>query len=226
MASPSPRTSSRSDPAGTRPLYVGLTGGIGSGKSTVADLLAAAGAAIIDTDAIAHALTAPGGAAIEPIRAAFGDAYIDPAGALDRARMRSIVFADATAKQRLEHILHPLIRTETVSAAARVGEACYVVFVVPLLVESGSWADRVDRVLVVDCSLETQVARVTRRAGLDEPTARAIAARQADRATRLDAADDVVVNEGTVADLVPRVAQLHARYLELARARDGLAPRH
>lgn len=222
MESPSPPVSSRSDgagrAAGARPFYVGLTGGIGSGKSTVAALLADAGAAVVDTDAIAHAVSAPGGTAIPALRNAFGAEYIDASGALDRARMRALVFGDAEAKKRLEGILHPLIRAETTAAAARAGDAVYVVFVVPLLVESGNWADRVDRVLVVDCSLELQIARVMSRSGLDEPTARAIAAQQARRATRLDAADDVFVNEGRLDDVAPRVARLHARYLELAAA--------
>ena len=144
---------------------VGLTGGIGSGKSAVADLLAQQGAAIIDTDQIAHALTAPGGAAIRPIAEQFGDSFLTPEGALDRAAMRERVFSDAAAKRQLEAILHPLIRQQTRIEAERV-PGSYLVFVVPLLVESGRWKDSVDRVLVVDCSEALQLERVMRRSQL------------------------------------------------------------
>jgi dephospho-CoA kinase len=204
-----------------------LTGGIGSGKSTAANLLAESGAAIIDTDVIAHALTAPGGAAIAALREEFGAEFIAANGALDRARMRSLAFSNDDARKRLERILHPMIRAETVAAASRNAAAPYVVFVVPLLVESGSWVDRVDRVLVVDCSPGMQVVRVARRSGLAPGDVMSIAARQASRAQRLAAADDVVVNEGTPGDLVPRMARVHAAYLRLASdpaARRALAP--
>jgi dephospho-CoA kinase len=194
---------------------VGLTGGIGSGKSVAADLFAGLGAAVVDTDAIAHELTAPGGAAIAPIRAAFGDAVIDARGALDRAAMRRQVFADAQAKARLEAILHPMIRDE---AERRSAEACapYVVLVVPLLVESGGYRSRVQRVAVVDCPEETQVARVMARSGLSAGEARAIMAAQIGRAGRLAAADDVIDNGGDLAALRPQVEALHRRYLEMA----------
>ncbi len=144
---------------------IGLTGGIGSGKSTVADLLVARGAALVDTDRIAHDLTGPGGDAIAPIRAAFGDAVIAPDGRMDRAGMRRIAFDDPGARKRLEAILHPMIRARTqrdIEAALRAG-APYVVVAVPLLVESGDWRGRYDRVLVVDCPPEVQVERVMRR---------------------------------------------------------------
>lgn len=199
---------------------VGLTGGIGSGKSAVADRFAALGAAIVDTDAIAHALTAAGGAAIEAIAREFGPDYIDAAGSLDRPRMRERVFNDPQAKARLEAILHPRIREAALAAAAQAAaRAPYVVFVVPLLVESGTWRSRVDRLLVIDCSTATQEARVCARSGLDAALVRRIIAQQASRAERLAAADDVLVNEGTLAQLAPRVQRLHARYLERAASR-------
>ncbi|MBV8665992.1 MAG: dephospho-CoA kinase [Burkholderiaceae bacterium] len=195
---------------------VGLTGGIGSGKSTVADLFAARGAAIIDTDLIAHQLTAPGGAAMTAIRAQFGADFVQPNGAMDRARMRELVFADPAAKGRLEAILHPLIRSETEAAAQAAGGA-YLVFVVPLLVESGSWKQRVNRVLVVDCPEETQVQRVRQRNALAEDQVRAIMASQASRANRLAAADDVVVNDSDLSNLEAQVDRLHALYASLAQ---------
>lgn len=196
-------------------FLVGLTGGIGSGKSAAASLFEALGAAVVDTDAIAHELTAPGGAAIESIRSAFGDGVIDARGALDRAAMRRKVFADASAKARLEAILHPMIRAEADrrSAAAR---APYVVLVVPLLVESGGYRSRVQRVAVVDCPEEVQVARVMSRSGLSAEEARAIMSAQVSREQRLAVADDVIDNGGDLAALRPQVEALHRRYLEMA----------
>ena len=202
---------------GARRFTVGLTGGIGSGKTTVADMLAARGASVIDTDQIAHALTAPGGAAIPEIRAQFGDAFLTPEGAMDRAKMRAYVFAEPAAKARLETILHPLIRVETERAAEAAGGA-YVVFAVPLLVESGSWKQRVSRVLVVDCAEETQVRRVMSRSGLPEQQIRAIMAAQVSRQERLAAADDVIDNDGDVMALVPQVDKIHALYTALSAA--------
>jgi dephospho-CoA kinase len=195
---------------------VGLTGGIGSGKSAAADLFAACGIPVIDTDAIAHELTAPGGAAMQAIRAAFGDAVVTPDGALDRAAMRAIAFADPAARKRLEAILHPLIRAEgerRIAAAA----APYVILMVPLLVESGSYRERVNRVAVVDCREETQIARVMGRNGLKRTEVERILAAQATRAERLAAADDVIDNDGDIATLAPRIAHLHEHYLSLAR---------
>jgi dephospho-CoA kinase len=203
----------------TRPsrsrFSVGLTGGIGSGKSTVADMFAVRGAAVVDTDQIAHLLTAEGGVAIPEIRTQFGDAFLTDRGALDRAKMRAYVFSDPVAKARLESILHPLIRTETERAAAD-AKGAYLVFVVPLLVESGTWKQRVSRVLVVDCDEQTQVRRVTSRSGLPEQQIRAIMATQASRQQRLAVADDVIVNDGDVLALEPQVARLHATYTALA----------
>jgi dephospho-CoA kinase len=183
-------------------LRIGLTGGIGSGKSTVANLLVACGATLIDTDLIARQLTLPGGAAIESLRQAFGAAAIDADGALDRARMRELVFADAAAKQRLEAILHPLIghETERQAAAARHALAPALVFDVPLLVESGHWRARVDKVLVVDCLEETQVQRVVRRSGWTPDAVRAVIAQQATRAQRRASADAVIFNDGLSGD--------------------------
>lgn len=194
---------------------VGLTGGIGSGKSAVADLLAQQGAAIIDTDQIAHALTAPGGAAIRPIAEQFGDSFLTPEGALDRAAMRERVFSDAAAKRQLEAILHPLIRQQTRIEAERV-PGSYLVFVVPLLVESGRWKDSVDRVLVVDCSEALQLERVMRRSQLSAEQVRAIMATQASREARLAVADDVIVNDQAMDTLEQAVVALHQRYLALA----------
>lgn len=194
---------------------VGLTGGIGSGKSTVADMFAERGAAIIDTDLIAHHLCAPGGAAVKTIRAAFGAAFIDPDGAMDRAAMRDKVFSEPAAKQQLEAILHPLIRAET-ERAAQQAEGDYLMLVVPLLVESGNWAQRVTRVLVIDCPEALQIERVMQRNGLSEAQVRAIMAYQVSRTARLAAADDVIVNDGDASALVPQVDRLHALYLSLA----------
>jgi dephospho-CoA kinase len=225
MAANSSRGSSRSEAPPHR-LRVGLTGGIGSGKSLVADELARRGAHVIDTDAIAHALTAPGGRAIAALRASFGAEFIDRSGALDRARMRDLVFRDGAARRALEQILHPMIGAEAEArAAAASATAPYLVFVIPLLIESGSWRARVDRVLVVDCALDTQLARVMRRSGLDEPAARAIIASQTTRAARLDAADDVLVNEDTPESARRHAAQLHVLYVALrphGRARSSL----
>jgi dephospho-CoA kinase len=178
-----------------RPLRVGLTGGIGSGKSTVSTMLAECGAAIVDTDLIARQLSAPGGAAIESLRAAFGAEVLDAAGGLDRARMRTLAFADSGARKRLEAILHPLIGLETERQAAA-AVAPVVVFDVPLLVESGRWAQRVDRVWVVDCSEATQIERVVARSGWTEPAVRAVLAQQATRRARRACADAVICNDG------------------------------
>jgi dephospho-CoA kinase len=196
---------------------IGLTGGIGSGKSTVADMFAERGATLVDTDLIAHQITAPGGAAIEAIRAEFGAQAIKADGAMDRAKMRELVFADPSAKLRLEAILHPLIRAETETQAQQ-ASGTYVIFVVPLLVESGGWKQRVSRVLVVDCPEQTQIARVQRRNALDEAQVRAIMATQVTRAVRLAAADDMLLNDGDTAALGPQVDRLHALYCSLAQS--------
>lgn len=175
---------------------VGLTGGIGSGKSQVADLLAGWGAAVIDADQISHALTSAAGIAIEPLRRAFGAAAIAPDGSLDRDWMRERAFGDPAARHQLEAILHPLIEQETRARFATT-RGPYCVLVVPLLVESGRWRGRFDRVCVVDCDPDTQVRRVQARSGLTRLTIERIMAAQASRMQRLAAADDVIVNDGS-----------------------------
>jgi dephospho-CoA kinase len=181
---------------------LGLTGGIGSGKSTVSAMLVEHGAALIDADANARSVTAPGGAAISPIRAQFGDALITADGALDRARMRELAFRDPAAKRQLEAIVHPLVGElgrQQLEAARAAGHGC-VVYDIPLLVESGRWRALLDAVLVVDCRPETQVARVMARSGLTDEAVRAIMAAQASRAERLAAADTVIYNDGISLD--------------------------
>ncbi len=199
----------------TPAFSVGLTGGIGCGKSTVADLFAALGATIVDTDVIAHALTAPQGAGMPAIVAEFGPDFAQPDGALDRARMRTLVFSDATARARLEAILHPRIRAAT-EAAGQAATGAYVIYVVPLLIESGSWRERVTRVLAIDCSEDTQVARVMQRSHLSADEVRAIMATQVTRARRLAEADDVVDNDAGLDALRAQVQALHERYLALS----------
>ncbi len=196
---------------------VGLTGGIGSGKSTVAERFAELGVAVIDTDAIAHELTAARGAAIPAIVAAFGPEVLKSDGALDRRRMRELVFADGDAKRRLEAILHPLIRGESEARCRAAASAPYVLLVVPLLVETAGYRDRVDRTLVVDCDEALQIARVMAR-GLDAEAVRAIMATQASREQRLAAADDVIDNDDDLAALDSQILPLHRRYLSLAAA--------
>jgi dephospho-CoA kinase len=194
---------------------VGLTGGIGCGKTTVADLFAARGAAVIDTDQIAHSLTAPQGAAMPALIAEFGAEFATTEGALDRAKMRALVFSDPGARARLEGILHPRIR-EATAAAALLATGPYVMFVVPLLIESGTWRERVARVLAIDCPEEVQVARVMARNGLDEGQVRAIMAAQVTRAQRQAAADDIILNDDGLEALTPQVERLHAFYLDEA----------
>jgi dephospho-CoA kinase len=195
---------------------VGLTGGIGSGKSAAAALFAERGITVVDTDAIAHSLTAPGGGAMAAIRAEFGAAVAGADGALDRAAMRAIVFADPGARKRLEAILHPMIRAESERLLAADGaRAPYAILMVPLLVESGDYRKRVDRVAVVDCAEATQIARVMSRNGLARAEVERILAAQASRAERLAAADDVIDNGGELAALAPQIELLHGKYLAL-----------
>lgn len=199
---------------------VGLTGGIGSGKSTVADCFAAHGVAVIDTDVIARQLTRPGGAALDAIRTAFGAAVMGADGALDRTALRRLVFADAAARHRLEAILHPLIRRR-VDEALAAAAAPYALIVIPLLVETGGYRDLLDRVLVVDCPEPLQIARVVARSGLEQDEVQAIIAAQAERGERLAAADDVIVNTDTTTPvgLCAEASLLHQRYLALAAAK-------
>ena len=196
---------------------LGLTGGIGSGKTYVANLLAGWGASVIDTDQIAHALTAPEGLAISPIRAAFGSDLISPEGALDRSRMRELVFSNPAKRVTLEEILHPLIAQE-VLVQAKTATGLYAVFVVPLLVESGRWRDRIDRLCVVDCDEATQIARVQARSGIPTDTIRRILDAQASREQRLAVADDIIVNSArtTVQELEKQVLVLHEGWCNLS----------
>ena len=198
-------------------IVVGLTGGIGSGKSTVAEALRARGASIVDTDEVSRHLTGPAGAAMAALREAFGARFVAADGSLDREAMRALAFEDPGARSRLEAILHPAIRSEADRqlAAAR---GPYAVVVVPLLFETRGYLDRVARTLVVDCPERLQVERTMRRSGLDEAEVRAIMAAHWPRWRRLQAADDVVWNGGAPADLAPQCERLHARYVELARA--------
>ena len=196
---------------------VGLTGGIGSGKSAAGQVFEELGIALIDTDAIAHALTGPGGAAMVPILAAFGADYLTPEGALDRARMRALVFADTAKKHKLESILHPMIRAQT-NEFVQAARSPYVMLMVPLLVESKDYRQRCQRILVVDCAEEEQIERVKARSGLTSEQVRAIMANQVSREARLAAADDVIDNSRDLAHLRRQAAALHARYLQLAAA--------
>lgn len=198
----------------TRGVFcVGLTGGIGSGKSTVAALFAQHGAGIVDTDAIAHRLTQAGGEAIEAIRAAFGSDYLTDDDALDRARMRGLIFSDVAAKQRLELLLHPLIREQAKAQLLQLKASPYIILVVPLLPESPAFRQLVQRVLVVDCEENTQIARVIGRNKMTEAEVRAIITRQTPRAERLQLADDVIHNDAGLDSLTVQVAALHERYL-------------
>lgn len=204
----------------TGPLLIGLTGGIGSGKTTVANLFAARGVALVDTDLIAHALTGPGGAAMPAIAKAFGDSVLAPDGRLDRATMRALVFTDPDARARLEAILHPMIRAQAASELEQ-AQGLYAMLVVPLMVESGAWLDRLDRLLVVDCPTEVQIDRVMKRSALSREQVLAIMATQASREVRLQAADDTIDNRDTPDALPDQVDALHAVYSALATIRQN-----
>ena len=197
-------------------LAIGLTGGIGAGKSTVAERLAALGASVVDTDEVARHLTGPAGAAMEALRAEFGAAYVTREGALDRDAMRSLAFEDPKARARLEAILHPAIRAES-DARAAAAQGPYLVMVVPLLFETRGYVDRVARVLVVDCPEDLQLARAMARSNLAESQVRAIMAAQWPRWRRLQMADDVIWNGGAAEALSAQCERLHRRYVDLAR---------
>ncbi len=198
------------------PLVIGLTGGIGSGKTTAANLFAAQGITVVDTDAIAHQLTGPMGGAMDALRAEFGPHIATEQGALDRAAMRRLVFQDSGARARLESVLHPLIRTES-HAQCLAAPSPYVLLVVPLLFESGQYRQRVARVAVVDCPEEQQIARVMARSQLSSDDVQRIMAAQIPRQQRLAQADDVIHNTGSLADLQAQVLPLHQHYLSLAQ---------
>jgi dephospho-CoA kinase len=197
-------------------LVIGLTGGIGSGKSTAADLFAALGAEVIDTDRIAHALTAPGQPAIAEIAAVFGPELITAEGALDRAAMRKRVFEDIAAKNRLEDILHPRIRQAVAEQLAQPTQAPYRILVVPLLFETDSYRTLIQRILVVDCPEPLQIQRAMSRSKLNESDVQAIIDAQISREARLHGADDVILNDSSLENLEKQVSEFHKKYLRLA----------
>lgn len=193
-------------------LIVGLTGGIGSGKSTVASLFLEHGAGIIDTDEIAHRLTQADGAAMAAIRADFGDDFITDDGALNREKMRRLIFSDTAAKKRLEMILHPMILDQVRTQIHELQASPYIILVAPLLPESPALQEMIQRVLVVDCDEKTQIARVTGRSRMTEAEVRAVIAQQTQRAKRLQFADDVIHNESSLGNIAKQVAILHEGY--------------
>ena len=199
------------------PYSVGLTGGIGSGKSTVAGFFENLGITVIDTDTIAHELTTPMGAAMPSIRAQFGADVLDADGSLNRATMRQRVFSNPNAKQTLEKILHPLIRRE-VDARSRISAGPYVIVAIPLLIETGGYRDRVNRIVVVDCSEALQVTRTAARSRLADDEVKTIIAAQVSRTERLRHADDIIVNESGLGPLASAVAVVDLRLRALADA--------
>jgi dephospho-CoA kinase len=198
---------------------IGLTGGIGSGKTAVSDLLGTLGAGIVDTDVIAHQITAPHGLAIEAIAEQFGPDYLDAKGALDRVKMRDLVFNKPEAKKALEAITHPLIRQATIKQAELLAKngAPYLVFVVPLLIESGSWLNLLDEVVVVDCPKEVQISRVMHRSNLSRLEVEKILATQTSREERLAHANIVIENQGSFHQLEAKVEQLHQKILGIKK---------
>ena len=201
------------------PYTVGLTGGIGSGKSVVANLFEKLGAAVIDTDVIAHQLTAAGGTAIPAIQAQFGGDFLNADGSLNRAAMRQRVFSDSTAKQTLETVLHPMIRRQ-VEAQIAVSDAPYVLLAIPLLVETGAYLDHIERVVVVDCNEPLQLARTVARSSLAPSDVKAIMATQVSRVERLRHADDIILNNGELDSLTIPVAVIDQRLRALATAQE------
>jgi len=201
---------------GAIPL-IGLTGGIGSGKTAVSKLLGEFGAGVIDTDLISHQITASGGKAIPLIATAFGEDFINSEGALNRAKMRALVFQDTGARQILEQVTHPLIQQETVKQAFELAKSKvpYLVFVVPLLIESGTWLKLIDYLVVVDCPEETQIQRVMRRNNMTRPEVENILKAQTNRNTRLAAAHTIIENQGSLANLKLEVLKLHQDLLKI-----------
>lgn len=200
-----------------------VTGGIGSGKTTVARLFATLGARVVDTDEIAHELTAAGGLAMPEIAGAFGKEVIAPDGSLNRTVMRQLCFAAPSSRQQLEQILHPKIRAASLARCEELTTAPYVLLVVPLLVEAGAQRVVADRTLVIDCDESVQVARVMQRSHLSEAEVRAIMATQATRTARLSLADDTIVNNGDVDALTPQVTALHRQYQAFAAEKKSLS---
>ena len=199
------------------PLCIGLTGGIGCGKSTVAKLFEQLGVTVIDTDAIARTLTQPDGLAMPRILTTFGTDFMTQEGTLDRAKLRQLIFADATAKTSLEAILHPLILEVSNAQIHACTDTPYVILMAPLLLEVTSFLLLVQRVLLVDCSEDFQVSRVQARSQLDESEIRAIIAQQISRAERLAQADDIIQNNGTRENLNDQVCALHQQYLGMVK---------
>ena len=199
--------------------FVGLTGGIGSGKTAVSDQLAQLGAGIVDTDLIAHQINAPNGVAIPCIQKQFGSEFVDSSGALDRVKMRTLVFANPEARKSLEAITHPLIREETIQQTKRLiaKKVPYLVFVVPLLIESGNWASLLDYLVVVDCPEETQIERVMQRSKLPRNEVERILKAQASREERLTRADMVIENQGSLENLNSEVLKLHQKILQIQK---------
>ena len=204
-------------------LFVGLTGGIGSGKTAISDQLAQLGAGVVDTDLIAHLITAPNGTAIPFIQKQFGSEFIDSNGALDRAKMRSLVFADPQTRKALEAITHPLIREETISQAKALMEinVPYLVFVIPLLIESGNWLPLLDYLIVVDCPEEAQIERVMHRSKLSRSEIERIIQAQASRQERMTHADMVIENQGGLDGLQAEVLKLHQKILQIQKDRSS-----
>ena len=192
---------------------IGLTGGVASGKSTVAEIFADLGAPVVDTDVVAREVVAPGESGLEAVTAAFGKEILLPSGELDRRALRSIVFSDPQRRKRLESILHPLIRARTLQLIDAL-EAPYVIVVVPLLIETG-FAELVDRILVVDCPEAQQLERLRRRDDVSEDEAQAMIAAQATRQDRLARADDVIDNRGSLEATQAQVQALHERYIRM-----------
>lgn len=197
-------------------LVIGLTGGIGSGKSTVAQMFAELGVQVIDTDEISHRLTAANGQAMPLIAQAFGQDAVAADGSLDRAAMRQRIFADASARKKLEDILHPLIREEVGRLLHQSNTAPYTIVVVPLLFETGAYQPLLNRILVVDCPEPLQIQRAAARSHLDKNTVRQIMAAQCSREQRLAAADDVILNENSLDKLQQEVLSIHKKYIALA----------
>lgn len=197
-----------------RVFTLGITGGIGSGKTSVSNFFSEFGASIIDTDVIAHDLCKPNGIAISSIRSQFGESFIQDDGAMNRSKMRELIFNDAQAKQQLESILHPLIRQQTELMVSK-STGLYAILVIPLLIESKQWIDRLDRILVIDCEEETQILRVMRRNSFEREQVLQIMAMQVSRHERLQYADDVINTENNFAHIRQQVAQLHAKYIHL-----------
>ena len=222
MATANPKSPAEQSDLSTlkgRILLIGLTGGIGSGKTAVSDLLAKFGAGIVDTDLIAHQITASDGAAIPLIQREFGAEFVGADGSLDRSKMRSLVFTKPEARKTLEAITHPLIRQETIRQAIQLSKdgVPYLVFVVPLLIESGSWLGILDRLVVVDCPEEVQIERVMQRSNLPRQEVEKILAAQASRQERLNHADMVIENLGSLRDLEREVQSLHQEILRIQK---------